>query len=71
MSTRLINIEKAKYSLSETRHYDELLVGSSLPTCDCRPTCVTISQDIYLLSPDSSRKLGVIITDVRLLAGNK
>jgi hypothetical protein len=50
--------------------YDELLVGDSLPTCDCWPTYVNISQDIYLLAPDSSRKLGVIIADVRLQVGN-
>jgi hypothetical protein len=60
MSTGLINIEKAKCSLSGDQLYDELLVGASLPPCDHRPTCNNISQDRYRLAFDRCRKLVVI-----------
>ena len=70
MFTRLINIEKAKYSLTGAQLYDELLAEASLSTCDHRPICINISQDGYLLAPDSSRTLVVIIAHVRLQAGN-
>ena len=40
MSTRLINFDNAKYSLSGAQLCDEQIVDASLSTCDHRPTCV-------------------------------
>jgi hypothetical protein len=66
MSTRLIIIDKAKYSLSGAQLCDEQLAGASLSTCDRRPTCVNISQDRYLLALDTNMTLVAIVMVVRL-----
>ena len=44
MFTRLINIENAKIFLACAQLYDEILVGTSLSTCDHRPTSYIVGQ---------------------------
>ena len=61
MPTGLINIEKAKYSLSGDQLYNEILVGASLPPCDHRPTCNNIYQERYRLAFDRIRMLVVTV----------
>jgi hypothetical protein len=63
----LMNIKKAKYSLSGVELCDEPLIGSSLSTYYHWLTCINTSQDSYLLATDRSQ-LVVISVDVQLQA---